>query len=337
MRDWPLCEAADQASEVGMTTVLPFALARLNQLPCHAVQYVFGVSACYRWMAVRYAGCSNQSIHSDTLMSPLNLRHHRFLAACVLAGSVAVVQAATIYTTTNNGNSLGTVDSVTGVGTVVAPFGQSSCYSLAFDTNGTMYVACGSNLYTGNKTTGALTLVGPTSGINYGMEFDALGQLWGTNGSSLYKINKATGAVTLVGSTGAATNIMDISFGAGGLLYVVDGAARLFTVNTATGASTLVGTMGSNVMALMADASGAMYAISYATPGALYQVNTSTAALTPVGANTGLSLPHGGSFGAFFSATSAPASVPTLSEWAVIGLSSLLAMFGLARMRRRPT
>lgn len=334
MPDGPLCDAEDQATEVGMTTVLPFALARLNQLPCHAVQYVFGVSACYRWMAVRYAGCSNQSIHSDTLMSPLNLRHHRFLAACVLAGSVAVVQAATIYTTTNNGNSLGTVDSVTGVGTVVGPFGQSNCWSLAFDTNGTMYVACGSNLYTGNKTTGALTLVGPTSGINYGMEFDASGQLWGTNGSSLYKINKATGAVTLVGSTGAATNIMDISFGAGGTLYVVDGTARLFTVNTATGASTLVGTMGSSVMALMADSGGAMYAISYTNPGVLFQVNTVTAALTPVGANTGLNNPHGGSFGAGATST-APASIPTVSEWALIGLSSLLAMFGMTRMRRR--
>jgi hypothetical protein len=32
-----------------------------------------------------------------------------------------------------------------------------------------------------------------------------------------------------------------------------------------------------------------------------------------------------------------PASVPTLGEYALIGLSSLLAMFGLARMRRRST
>jgi len=166
------------------------------------------------------------------------------------------------------------------------------------------------------------------------MEFDASGQLWGTNGSSLYKINKATGAVTLVGSTGAATNIMDISFGAGGTLYVVDGTARLFTVNTATGASTLVGTMGSSVMALMADSGGAMYAISYTNPGVLFQVNTVTAALTPVGANTGLNNPHGGSFGAGATST-APASIPTLSEWALIGLSSLLAMFGMTRMRRR--
>lgn len=30
-----------------------------------------------------------------------------------------------------------------------------------------------------------------------------------------------------------------------------------------------------------------------------------------------------------------PASVPTLSEWALMGLSSILAMFGIARMRRR--
>ena len=269
-------------------------------------------------------------------MSLFNFRFHRFLAACVLAGSFALAQAATIYTTTNGGTSLGTVDSVTGVGAVVGPFGQTACWSLAFDTNGTMYVACGTNLYTGNKTTGALTLVGPTSGINYGMEFDASGQLWGINGSNLYKIDKTNGATTLVGSTGAASNVMDISFGAGGTLYVVDGTARLFTVNTTTGAASLVGTMGSNIMALMADSSGAMYAISYATPGVLYQVNTGTAALTPVGVNTGLSQPHGGSFGAFFGAVSTvPASIPTLSEWALIGLSSLVTMFGIARMRRR--
>lgn len=274
-----------------------------------------------------------QPIEVGALMSLFNFHFHRFLAACVLAGSVALAQAATIYTTTNNGTSLGTVDSLTGVGTVVGPFGQSNCFSLAFDTNGTMYVVCGSNLYTGNKTTGALTLVGPTSGVSYGMEFDASGQLWGTSGNSLYKIDKTTGATTLVGSTGAATNIMDISFGTGGVLYVVDGAAKLFTVNTTTGASTLVGTMGSSIMALMADTGGAMYAISFTNPGILYQVNTSTAALTPVGTNTGLNLPHGGSVGV--AATSTIASVPTMSEWALIGLSSLLAMFGLVRMRRR--
>ena len=269
-------------------------------------------------------------------MSLFNFHFHRFLAACVLAGSVALAQAATIYTTTNDGTSLGTVDSVTGVGTVVGPFGRSGCYSLAFDTNGTMYVTCGSNLYTGNKTTGALTLVGATAGINYGMEFDASGQLWGINGNNLYKIDKTNGATTLVGSTGALSAVMDISFGVGGTLYLVDAAARLFTVNTTTGAGTLVGTMGSDIMALMADTSGAMYAISYRTPGVLYRVNTSTAALTPIGGNTGLSLPHGGSFGSLFGAAStAPASIPTLSEWALIGLSSLVAMLGIARMRRR--
>ncbi|KRB35646.1 IPTL-CTERM sorting domain-containing protein [Acidovorax sp. Root70] len=30
-----------------------------------------------------------------------------------------------------------------------------------------------------------------------------------------------------------------------------------------------------------------------------------------------------------------PSSIPTLSEWGLIGLSSLVAMFGIARMRRR--
>lgn len=31
----------------------------------------------------------------------------------------------------------------------------------------------------------------------------------------------------------------------------------------------------------------------------------------------------------------APASIPTLSEWSLMGLSSVMAMFGIARMRRR--
>lgn len=35
------------------------------------------------------------------------------------------------------------------------------------------------------------------------------------------------------------------------------------------------------------------------------------------------------------SAIVAPAAIPTLSEWALIGLSSVLAMLGIARMRRR--
>lgn len=35
------------------------------------------------------------------------------------------------------------------------------------------------------------------------------------------------------------------------------------------------------------------------------------------------------------SPTIAPAAIPTLSEWALLGLSSILAMFGIARVRRR--
>ncbi len=267
-----------------MTTVLPFALARLNQLPCHAVQYVFGVSACYRWMAVRYAGCSNQSIHSDTLMSPLNLRHHRFLAACVLAGGVAVVQAATIYTTTNNGNSLGTVDTVTGTGAVLGPFGQSNCWSLAFDTNGTMYVACGSNLYTGNKTTGTLTLVGPTSGINQGMEFDASGQLGALMAAVCTRSTRLLGRSRLW----ALRERQPTSW----ISRSVLGAPCMWLMGLPACSAVEClphwciyfgcGQMGSSVMALMADSGGAMYAISYTNPGVLFQVNTVTAALTPV-------------------------------------------------------
>lgn len=45
--------------------------------------------------------------------------------------------------------------------------------------------------------------------------------------------------------------------------------------------------------------------------------------------------PTADSFTVVISAAPQTQAIPTLSEWGVIGLSSLLALFGLARMRRR--
>lgn len=68
----------------------------------------------------------------------------------------------------------------------------------------------------------------------------------------------------------------------------------------------------------------------------VHDINTplSTASGTLILNNRSYSSPASSLTAAFVSAA-APASIPTLSEWGLIAMSSILAMFGIARIRRR--
>ena len=254
-------------------------------------------------------------------------------AVVALVFMAASARAATIYTTTGDGTSLGTIDSVTGAGTVIGPFGHVLCYSLAIDVDvaNTIYVACAGNLYTANPTTGALTLVGAmVPAPHYGLEIDNSGQLWAAANNSLYKVDKTNGTTTLVGAMGAGVNVpMDLAFSPSGTLYIADGSDKLYTVNTTTGAATLVGGLSvAFIMGLMFDSGGTLFGVTYANPGSLYTINTTTAVATLVG-GTGLNRPHNGSF------VPAATPVPTLSQWAMIVMATLLVLIGVVAIRRQ--
>ena len=251
------------------------------------------------------------------------------------------VMAATYWSTLSNGANIGTIDTTTGIATIVGPTGHVGTYGVAQDpTTSILYASFGSSIGTVNKTTGAVTTIGDTTYAIYGITFDSSGQMWAVavSGGALYKVNKATAAATVVGTAGGGFAWMDIGFN-GSTLYGVsgNGSVTLYTINTTTGAATAVaGVTGActNVMGIGFGADGTLYATDFAS-AKFCTMNPATGVTTLIGA-TGVSSPHGGDIGTLASPTTTPA-VPTLSEWAELVLAGLLVIGGCAGLYRRTT
>lgn len=258
------------------------------------------------------------------------------------AVSVSYASAQTIYTTHADGTRLATVNAIGGGATDVGAMGQSQAWAMTVDTNGTLYTtyngfAANPQLAVVDRTTGAITsTVGSLPVAMIALEIDFSGQMWGVgfNDGILYRIDKSNATGIAVGPTGL-NQAMDLSFDLAGNLYVVAGNS-LYRLNMATGASTLVnaisGTAG-EVMGIMFGQTGALYATDYVAGAQLYSVNPTTGVATVIGP-TGLNQPHGGDI-ALVASLSSTTPVPTLSEWGMIILSSLLALGGVVSIRRQ--
>lgn len=156
--------------------------------------------------------------------------------------------------------ALGTVNKATGAftagPTVTGLAAAENVTGLAFvNSNSTFYVSAGngtvSNIYSLNKTTGALTLIGPTgTALMIDIAINNAGQLYGHDiaTDSLYTINTTTGAATLIGPTGVAANFaqsIDFDKSTGvlyGWIYEGTGVNRFASFNLTTGAATTLAT-----------------------------------------------------------------------------------------------
>ena len=244
--------------------------------------------------------------------------------------------AATIYSTGNDGTTLISIDTNTGAATLVGLSGYTDTYAAAFTPNGTLWTIIngGTNgqLARFNLMTGAATPVGTPMGVDdvIVLEADNAGTLYAAGDQSFYIVNKTTGQLTLVGNMGysADDDIMDMAFDNSGTLwavvedYTTDFTSDLYTINPATGAATFIMSLSGvdeGVMGLMVDpGTGIMYGTEYYNdPAYLYQINTSTGIVTQIGTGLGILAPHGGDI----FAPAIPISVPTIISLT----SSLLA------------
>lgn len=123
-------------------------------------------------------------------------------------------------------------------------------YAAGFDFSNEFGVMFGdTNLYTIDRETAALTLVGDT-GIErlMDMAFDPEGTLWATESNMLYTLDPATGAsAEVVPITGVDEGvvIMGLGFTDDGTLYATSPESELFyTIDLATGETTVVGQHG---------------------------------------------------------------------------------------------
>ena len=209
--------------------------------------------------------------------------------------------------------ALGTIDTITGAGTIIGSTGYSESTGTAFDLDGTLYGIVDARfsvpkLATFNKTTGAATVIGTDTGITgnaLAIEIGADGTAytigWDDN---LYSLNLDTGLASLIGPMfgvdDPAINIMDLAFDSQGALWATD-MNMLWTTNLSTGAATFETNiefpsgLSGYVMGIAFDASDNLFATTFSPPGILMEVNTTSGAATLV-ANVsvdGLSL-HGG-------------------------------------------
>ena len=125
--------------------------------------------------------------------------------------------------------------------------GNDMLYGLGFDAITFQYT-----LYTINTSTGVPTVVGPAPmGDWRGMAFDPTdGTLWAsTNGDKIYVINPSTGEPTLIGITGLDGGVPDIHFDDMGNLFGAlggGGAANnsLISIDKSTGTGNVIGPIG---------------------------------------------------------------------------------------------
>lgn len=288
------------------------------------------------------------------------------LITALVAGLPSAVQAEPIaYSVRSDGNDgqddyLYRIDLATGIATPVGPTGFEDVEGLSFNADcATLYGVDDTTdrLLTCDTETGACTQVGAL-GVDItdtGLAFLGARLFMSTdapkNPSRFYQVDPLLGTATLVGPqpqevTGLAAGPLGV-FGLGG-----DGRDNLVEIDAVTGAATVIGSLGTVLPSdggLDFDAQGVLWGIEdrgLRNPSRIFRVNTTTGAAT-LGAtvhlanNTnlvgfeGLAIDEG--VCSVLGNAPGVTDVPTLGEWGLIALTSLLSWAGIALLRRRRT
>jgi hypothetical protein len=156
-------------------------------------------------------------------------------------------------------NSFATFDTTTGAKTIIGtmtPVSGDTWTGLSYDiVGGIMYATSasttGSNLYSVNPATAAVTFIGTETGdLLITLAADNAGQLYSVEilADNFGSVNKTTGAFTIIGPIGFNANYaqdMEFDHSTDTCFYacynLTSGRAEMRTVNVATGATTLIG------------------------------------------------------------------------------------------------
>ena len=266
------------------------------------------------------------------------------LGAAMALMAAGTASAQTLYGARggNTAGNLYTINPTTAVSTVVGPIGfavtgmaYNATAGVMYGSTSTLSPGCARCLITINLTTGAGTVVGPMALGNAAADIAWSGTVlygWSEATDELVTINTSTGLATVVGpsGTGSAGDGMDF---VGGVLYAAlnGDAGVLSVINTTTGFAgpgpTMTGTGRTVSSATTQVSSGLLFASE--TGGTLFTINPTNGVVTNIGPTA---IPN---FDAVEFAGPPPVTVPTLSEWAMIGFGALLAMAGALWVQRR--
>ena len=277
------------------------------------------------------------------------------LAAAIIAFGATSSRAELVYGVTLLDNQLISVDTTTGLGTLVAPLSQPiNPFGLASVNN---------QLFTFDSVDDLIQRIDPTTGGIVASTNIGIGPVLGQGGlamqsstvgyltsalnadptsstylnatNNLYRFNLATGTTTLVAQT--TDTLESIAFGPNGTLYglgKLDG--NLYQVNPTTGFLTVIGSLGlsigSPVGAITFDPAGNLLAT---IDDAIYQLNLTTGAATRLG-----SAPNTSFFSISGLAFASPsATVPEPGSALLLGLGLGLGVVGASGrwIRKRST
>jgi hypothetical protein len=228
--------------------------------------------------------------------------------------AIAPVWAGTLYTvgmtetSTSQGTHLISIDTDSGVGSVVGAFGSGydDATAVTFSPSGVLYTVIrvkGSayQLATANLATGAATPLGVTVFPTMTMTFAPDGTLYRADMSgAFFQTDIANGVSTLIGNLGFE-DIMDLAFDSHGTLYGVasapagTGTSDIYRINPANAQSTLVATLSTPcIMSLAFDAADVLYGARFCSANSeLYRIDLIGQSTDTIGA-TGIRSVHGG-------------------------------------------
>ncbi|HMU56002.1 MAG TPA: WD40 repeat domain-containing protein [Nitrospira sp.] len=254
-------------------------------------------------------------------------------------------EAALIGAGSNNMNApIYSIDTTTGVQTLLGNSGLPNVQALAFSPTGVLYGTAGTSgnqsLITINQTTGAATVVAPINGpdgVSFitGLGFSPSGTVYAVGRNfdqvgSLYTLDITTGTEARIGTTNAV-QIQDMAFSPSGAAFAVNiGSAGVpgslttrgvRSLDLATGNTTFLGPAGGSTVNLTSMTFTPDGTLWIGGGGNLYTADTTTGALSQQ--YTGL---------ATFSALAAVAPVPVPAAIWLFG-SGLAAMVGFARRK----
>lgn len=224
-----------------------------------------------------------------------------FGALCILLVALPL-HADYIFSSGWDGTQLVRIDTLTGAGVTIGPFGYLDAFGTTFGPDARLYTMVDSyntsQLAWVDLNTGAATTIGGPTYVPDMMVMESYGNQmytasWSDN--NFYKMNYQTGVATFVGALGF-TGIMDMAFNSKGTLYAVN-STDLWTINPLTGFGThvaaITGTDGC-LMGLAFDDQDNLFGTSWcSTNSPLWKIDSVTGVATLVG-YTGIDNPHGG-------------------------------------------